>query len=66
MREKITITFKDMNKKTWTATAKREPTGDFFVRGNGPVPDDERDTVENGFRSGIKAVMEREGEGAEA
>ena len=63
---KVTITFTDMSKKTWTATAKREECGDFFVKGDGPVPADDRDVVENGFRAGIKAVMEREEESADA
>ena len=57
---KISIVFKDLDQKTWTATAERRDADNFFVRGNGPVPDDDRDVVENGFRAGIKAVMERE------
>ena len=63
---KITITFVDLHKKTWTATAKREECGDFFVRGDGPVPEDERDCIQGGFSAGIRSFMEREDEEAAA
>ena len=61
---KISIVFKDLDQKVWTATAERRDADNFFVKGDGPVPDDERDTIENGMRCGIKAVMEREEEAA--
>ena len=60
--QKITITFVDLNKKVWTATAKRESAGNFFVKGDGPVPDDEMATIQGGFAAGIRSFMEREEE----
>lgn len=60
--KKITITFVDLHKKTWKATAERRDADNFFVRGDGPVPADQRDAIEGGFSAGIRSFMEREEE----